>query len=71
MHVHGLAPDEVRDAVQCRRGLTASRDVHPVRGERFIVDTNIRGRQVLLVLYPRPDLMGDSWNLGSAYPTGE
>lgn len=66
--LHGLTPDEVRDAVQCRSGLLATRKVDPVRGERFYVETWIRGRRVLVALYPRLHGLGDSWNLGSAYP---
>jgi hypothetical protein len=44
-------------------------NVHPTRGERFIVRTTIRSRPVLVVLYKREDPLGDSWNLGSAYFT--
>jgi hypothetical protein len=66
---HEITPDEVRDAVQCRRGLVAARNVHPTRGERFIVETSIRSRPALVVLYGRDDPLGDSWNLGSAYFT--
>jgi hypothetical protein len=66
---HEITPDEVRDAVQCRRGLVAARNVHPTRGERFIVETSIRSRPALVVLYERDDPLGGAWNLGSAYFT--
>ena len=66
---HEITPDEVRDAVQCQRGLIAARNVHPTRGERFLVETSIRGRSVLVVHYERADPLRDSWNLGSAYFT--
>jgi len=67
--VHGLNADEVRDAVECIAGLPFTWHLHPERGWRAILETQIRGHRCLVVLYPRPeDAYGDSWNLGSAYP---
>jgi hypothetical protein len=66
---HGLSADEVRDRVVCVAGLRFSWDLHPQRGWRAIVETRIRHRRCLVVLYPLPqDAFGDAWNLGSAYP---
>ena len=52
------------------RGLRYVWSEDPERGERAIIETTIRGRRVLIVLYPRESTMGDEWNLGSAYPVG-
>lgn len=65
MQKHGLDADEVRDAVQCVRGLRYVWDEHPDRGVRALVETSIRRRRVLVVLYPTDEI--DVWHLGSAY----
>ena len=67
---HGLAADEVRDAVVCVRGLQYVWNDDPVRGRRAFVDVSIRARPVLVVLYPVLDPLGDVYALGSAYPRG-
>jgi hypothetical protein len=64
---HGLQAVEVRDAVQCVRGLPFLWDDEPERGRRAIVETIIRGHRVAIVLYPTNDPLGDTYNLGSAY----
>ncbi|MDP9443277.1 MAG: hypothetical protein M3P83_02570 [Actinomycetota bacterium] len=64
---HGITPHEVRDAIVCVRGLQYVWKEHPERGLRAIVHTKIRGREALLVIYPRDDRLGDSYSLGSAY----
>jgi len=67
--VHGIDADEVRDAIQCVQGLQFSWNDHPERGLRAIIETMVRGRRCLVVLYPRSDdAFGDAWDLGSAYP---
>jgi hypothetical protein len=70
VQVHRITPDEVREAVVGVVGLRYVWSKDPERGERAIVETTIRGRRVLVVLYPRQSTMGDEWNLGSAYPVG-
>ncbi|MGH3939472.1 MAG: hypothetical protein ACRDTG_12735 [Pseudonocardiaceae bacterium] len=64
---HGITPDEVRESVVGVVGLCYVWNEDPERGERAIVETTIRGRRVLVVLYPTENTMGDEWNLGSAY----
>jgi hypothetical protein len=64
---HGLSADEVKEAVVCVSGLRFIWDEHPERGYRAIVETRIRGRRALVVLYPVDDQIGDVWSLGSAY----
>ena len=66
--LHGISGQEVKDAVECVRGLQFVWDDDPERGIRAIVQVDIRG-PVVVVLYPRPtDAYGDVWALGSAYP---
>lgn len=65
--VHRLDPDEVRDEVVCRTGLTYVWDHHETRGWRALVQVQLRGRRVLVVLYLEPGQWSDSFNLGSAY----
>jgi hypothetical protein len=67
MNLHWISEFEVREAVVCRAGLEYSWDDDPQRGLRVIVQTIIRGRKVLVVLYPCVDPMGDAYNLGSVY----
>lgn len=67
---HQITPNEVREAVVGVVGLHYVWNEDPERGERAIIETTIRGRRVLIVLYPRESTMGDEWNLGSAYPVG-
>ncbi|GIH91919.1 hypothetical protein ACFFMN_34070 [Planobispora siamensis] len=67
-HLHRLTEDEVRDAVVCTENLTYTWDDDPERGLRAIVETHIRSRKVLIVLYPADDSFEDEYNLGSAYP---
>jgi hypothetical protein len=64
---HGLQADEIRDAVECVRGLTFVWDDDLDRGRRAIVETFIRGHRVLVVLYPADDPLGEVFDLGSAY----
>jgi hypothetical protein len=68
---HGITPDEVRDAIVCTAGLTYVWQNDLARGLRAIVQANIRGRRVLLVLYPARRAEDDEWHLGSAYPVRE
>ncbi|MGO8873395.1 MAG: hypothetical protein ACLQPH_18730 [Acidimicrobiales bacterium] len=66
--LHGISGQEVKDAVECVRGLPFVWDDDPVRGRRAIVQVNIRG-PVEIALYPKEtDAYGDVWALGSAYP---
>jgi hypothetical protein len=64
---HRITPDEVIEAVVCVEGLAFTWHRHPDRGLRAIVQTFIRGRRALVVLYPAGDAFGDVWRLGSAY----
>lgn len=64
---HGLRACDVRDAVQCVNGLIFSWDDDPERGQRVIIETEVFGKRILVVLYPVDDMAGDVWNLGSAY----
>lgn len=64
---HRIDPDELRDGVECVAGLPYVWNDDAERGRRAIVQIILRGRRVLVVLYP------DSWeedvyHLGSAYP---
>jgi hypothetical protein len=68
--LHGLTADEVRAAVVCVRDLRGTWHVHPERGRRALIDVTIRRQLVVVVLYPVDSVMGDEWNLGSAYPLG-
>lgn len=68
MHVHELDPQDVRDALVAIRGLPVRRDVHPERGERYLIKTEVGGERCLIVLYPTDTSDPDEWNLGSAYP---
>ncbi len=64
---HGLRPDDVRQAVECRRGLRATADVDPERGLRFLLTMTIQRRRVILVLRPVSNDV-DVYRLVSAYP---
>lgn len=64
---HGITKKEVEDAVQTVAGLRAAWHDHPERGLRALIEVKIRNRPVLVVLYERPDPIGDVFNLGSAY----
>lgn len=67
--VHHITSQEVRDAVELRTGLTYVWDEHPERGRRALVETPIRGRRTIVVLYPVAGApLGDEYHLGSAYP---
>jgi len=65
---HNLDSDEVRDAIVCVAGLSYRWDDDPERGRRALVEANIRGLTVIVVLYPVLDPSGDVYALGSAYP---
>jgi hypothetical protein len=65
---HGLDANDVHDAVVCVRGLLFVWDDDPERGRRAIVETQLRGQQIKVVLYPVNDPLGDVYALGSAYP---
>jgi hypothetical protein len=68
---HGLSAEEVAGAIVQVAGLSYRWHDHPERGRRLLLDVEIRGMRVRVVLYPRPaDAYGDAWNLGSAYPMG-
>jgi hypothetical protein len=67
---HGLDAGEVTDAVVCVSGLTYGWDDDPERGRRALVEIQIRGNPVIVVLYPVLDPLGDAYALGSAYPRG-
>lgn len=68
--LHGIHPEDVRDAVVCVRGLRYSWDNDPVRGRRAIVKTRICEKSALVVLYAT-DAAWDEWWLGSAYYIGD
>jgi hypothetical protein len=63
---HELAVHEVRDVVVCVRGLRFTWHHDPDRGWRAMVETSIRDRRALVVLYPF-DTGDDCWHLGSVY----
>jgi hypothetical protein len=67
--LHCLDADEIRQAIVCVQGLPVRLDHHEERGLRALVRVTIRGKKVLVVLYPRnaDALNDDEWNLGSAY----
>lgn len=68
--VHHLNADEVHDAIVCVTGLSYGWDDDPERGRRALVEVPIRGDQVIVVLYPVVDPLGDVYALGSAYTSG-
>jgi hypothetical protein len=51
---HSLTTHEVRDAVQCRQGLSVRRKWDPQRGLRWYVEVRIRNEQYLVVLRQNP-----------------
>lgn len=65
--LHGITEEELREAVQCVRGLYGRWDDDPERGRRALIDVTVRGRPVAVVLYPAEHRMGDAWTLGSVY----
>ncbi|MDQ3886794.1 MAG: hypothetical protein M3308_07275 [Actinomycetota bacterium] len=65
--LHGITETEVRDSVQCVRGLYGRWDEDPERGLRALIDVVIRDRPATVVLYPAPHPMRDTWKLGSVY----
>jgi hypothetical protein len=64
VQLHGITEAEVRDSVQCVRGLYGRWDEDPERGRRALIDVVIRGRPATVVLYPSARPMG---MLGSVY----
>lgn len=64
---HQIQCSELRDAIVCRRGLQFVIDSDEERGERVIIQTTIRGRAALVVLYDARHPLGDVWHLGSVY----
>ncbi|MGH3997021.1 MAG: hypothetical protein ACRDTJ_06115 [Pseudonocardiaceae bacterium] len=50
--LHGITETEVRDSVQCVRGLYGRWDEDPERGRRALIDVVIRDRPATVVLYP-------------------
>jgi hypothetical protein len=66
---HGVTVDELRSVLVGVGGLRYTWDDDHERGLRAIVETWLRGRQLLAVLYPAADPFGDAWHLGSAYFT--
>jgi len=65
LHKHKITIDELEDAVVDVVGLKLVWDDHPERGRRLLVESSIRKRRVIVVLYPTE--VADEWNLGSAY----
>jgi hypothetical protein len=65
--LHGITEVEVRDAVECVRGLYGRWDDHSERGRRALIDVTVRGRPATVVRYPSEHPMGDAWKLGSVY----
>jgi hypothetical protein len=65
--LHNIHPDEVREAVVAVAGLQWARDIDELRGPRVLVQAEIRGKSVLLVLYDADHPLGDAWHLGSAF----
>lgn len=63
---HRIDPDELRDEIECVAGLPYVWDDDAERGRRAIVQIVLRGRRVLVVLYPdrREE---DVYHVGSAY----
>jgi hypothetical protein len=68
---HNLTALQVREAVERVSGLEGSWDNDRERGLRVILETEIEGMTMLVVLYPADDLGFDIWRLGSAYCTDE
>jgi len=64
-HKHRITVDEVEQAVKCVAGLRGSWDHDRARGSRMLLHAAVRGRPVLVVLYPTSD--PDVWNLGSVH----
>lgn len=48
-------------------GLSGRRHIDLARGERVFLKIEVRTRAATVVIYPREDPVGDTWNLGSAY----
>jgi hypothetical protein len=67
LHRHQISLDELEEAVIARVGLRCTWDDDPKRGRRLLVETAVRRRRVLVVLYPTGH--PHEWNLGSAYFT--
>jgi hypothetical protein len=65
--LHSLDAEEIRDAIQCVKGLRYAWNDHPERGRRAYVEVMIGERRVQAVLYPVIDPFGDTYALGSAY----
>lgn len=65
---HNVTDEAVRDSVVCVHGLLGRWGASPTTGARRAeVETTIRGRPVLVVIYPVADPLGDAWRLGSVY----
>jgi hypothetical protein len=65
VHKHRIRLDELEEALVDVRGLKAIWHDGADRGRRLLVEAFVRGRRVLVVLYPTD--APDTWNLGSAY----
>ena len=65
---HNLDADDVLDAILCVAGLRYRWDDDPQRGLRALIEADVRGVTVIVVLYPVDDPAGDAYALGSAYP---
>ncbi|MBT0772586.1 hypothetical protein KIH74_26825 [Kineosporia sp. J2-2] len=63
---HGITPDEVRHAIQCKPRLRGRHEQDPPRGPRYYLKVEIRGRRCLAVLYPSPKDR-ETFALGSVY----
>ncbi len=61
---HGYRVRDIRDAVVCRRGLRAHRDVDH-RGLRLFVRAVVDGNNVFIVVRPSEDV--DVYNLVTVY----
>jgi hypothetical protein len=68
---HGLTAQEIRDAIVCVRGLPFTWDRDPDRGWRVLVETQVRDRNYVVVLYPVDDPLSGVFSLGTAYPRGD
>lgn len=67
--VHGIDWHDVNQALVGQGGLSYFWNNDPERGIRAMVSAEIAGRDCVVVLYPVADPFGDTYALGSAYPS--
>lgn len=65
--LHHVTEEQVREAVVCVERLQYTWDDDADRGRRALVEVTVGTRNVLVVLYPVDDPMGNVFALGSAY----